>query len=127
MAEPPDLLLNQHPVAIRLGKITENVIDFYEVITSPKDEKQRAEVEQLFKDFPKLCAAQLRIAPTVLGKVIPNRSIQARAPTPTAPSEKPKGNMTAKELLALNLTPSQLRAIAGMSGVTEAEVVDDGE
>lgn len=126
MAEPPaippaDLLLNQHPIALRMGAITENILDFYEIVASPKSEEELKLVEEMFQKFPKACAAKLRIAPTLLNKVLPNRSVRTTHVAPTTDTPKVT-NITAKELHSMNLPMDVIRRIAGMAGIEEAEI-----
>lgn len=123
-SQPPDLLLNQHPIALRLGAITEHVLDFYELVASPKSEQEMLIVETMLKKYPKVCAAKLRIAPTLLNKVLPNRSLRLNAPAPKE-NDKPRiTNLTAKELHGMGLTTEQLRKLAGMGDIEEAEIGD---
>lgn len=125
MAEPPDLLSNQHPVALRLGRITDQVLEFYELVAKARTTDEMDALEALMKRNPKACAAKLRIAPTLLNKVLPSRSLIAHK---TIPSEKPKGNLTANELKKMGLTEDQLRKLAGMVELpTEAEIVGGEE
>ena len=125
MAEPPELLQNQHPIALRMGSITEHILDFYEKVASPKSAEELAAVEELFKKYPKVCAAKLRIAPTLLNKVLPNRSVQVhKVATKSEDVTRPK-NLTAKELHGMGLTTDQLRKLAGMGAdIEEAEIED---
>lgn len=123
MAEPPDLLNNQHPIALRLGRIAENVLDFHEKVASATTEDELDALENHMKKYPRACAAKLRIAPTLLNKVLPNRSFVAHK---TLNETRPTKNITAKELQKMNLTDAQLKKLAGMAGVadaTDAEIV----
>jgi len=125
MAEVPEVPQNQHPIAIRMGSITEHILDFYEKVASPKNEEELAAVEELFKKYPKVCAAKLRIAPTLLNKVLPNRQLHLHAKGSKPDVAQPKRGPSLQELRDMGLTNNQILKMAGMSpDIEEAEVED---
>jgi len=125
MAEVPEVPQNQHPIALRMGSITEHILDFYEKVASPKSEDDLAAVEELFKKYPKVCAAKLRIAPTLLNKVLPNRSVQVHKVTTKNAVVNPKRGPTIQELRDMGLTNNQILKMAGMNAdIEEAEIED---
>lgn len=115
----PEPLLSEHPIAIRLGSIAAGALDFYELnVTANEADGSAAQVEALWRKYPKVCAAKMRVGNTIIGKVLPKRTGKD-LPTKTEPARPV--NLTKKQIEALGLTDEQLRAFAGIGVETEGQ------